>query len=172
MAPAGSAYRAGRAAKKWSTFVKNPFFPTVLAYRGPCPPFQNPVFSVPDILGNAACQLGWRCAVFVRPPGPRAAARVPSANAKPGMEAGGITPSSEGYDMFRSSHMQTVTCLLHRFTSRRLKTTCHKARSDRPSRQPRRLTATCQRVSSDPPARRPPRAGARDRRCGHRQSDP
>ena len=43
--PAGSAYRAGKTAKKSSTYVKNPLFPTVLAHRHRCPAFQNPVFS-------------------------------------------------------------------------------------------------------------------------------
>ena len=43
--PAGSAYRAGKTAQKSSMCVKNPLFPTLLADRRRCPPFQNTVFS-------------------------------------------------------------------------------------------------------------------------------
>ena len=41
--PAGSAYRVGKTAKKSSTYVKNPPFPTILADCRRCPPFQNPI---------------------------------------------------------------------------------------------------------------------------------
>ena len=34
-----------KTAKKSSTYVQNPLFPTILADRRRCPPFQSPIFN-------------------------------------------------------------------------------------------------------------------------------
>ncbi len=53
MIPAGSAYRAGRTAKKSIRYVENALFATSLAYRRRWPPFLQPDFQQLKAVGSA-----------------------------------------------------------------------------------------------------------------------